>query len=69
MKFQCIDDLQPFTPVSKYFIKMVILIARKIYRPPFIHAFKVDIEVKKSPHCFHCIDRIELFRDYIMSYK
>lgn len=52
MKFQCIDDLQPFTPVSKYFIKMVILIARKIYGPPFIHAFKVDIKVKNLPIAF-----------------
>lgn len=38
--------------MSKYFIKMVILIARKIYGPPFIHAFKVDIKVKNLPSAF-----------------
>lgn len=43
---------------------MVILIVRKIYGFSFIYAFKVDIKVKNFR-----IDRIELFRDYIMSYK
>lgn len=38
--------------MSKYFIKMVILIARKIYGPLFIHAFEVDIKVKNLPIAF-----------------